>query len=236
MPALTSPGTGSPVFSRNSSTAPPRVAADQAVGGGVLDRVQADRRPRPALLVGAQQRAQVEVGEDVAVEGEEALVELVAELRRRRSGSRPAVPQRLGLGHVADPRPRPARPRRSASRSTSGRKPQARTTSSTPCAAEPLDHVGEEGPVDQRQRRLRHRRGQRPQPRPFAADQDDRLHQLSRALAVGGLDRAADALVLEARRRAAPRSRGSCGRRRSAAAPSAPPPRPSRARRTRATR
>ena len=76
------------------------VALDQAVGGGVLDRVEADRRPRPALCVGAQQRGQVEVGEDVAVQGEEAVVEALAE-RVGGEADRPGGAARLGLDHVA---------------------------------------------------------------------------------------------------------------------------------------
>ena len=63
---------------------------------------------------------------------------------------------------------------------------------------EPLDRVGEEGPVDQRDRRLRHLAGQRPQAGPLAADQDDRLHVARRGRPAGEFPAAADALVLEA--------------------------------------
>ena len=50
-------------------------------------------------------------------------------------------------------------------------------TSSTPWPREPLEHVGDERPVDERDDRLGHGRGQRPQPRALAADEDHRLHQ-----------------------------------------------------------
>ena len=41
---------------------------------------------------------------------------------------------------------------------------------------EPLEHVGEEGAIDERDDRLGHGGGQRPQPRALAADEDDCLH------------------------------------------------------------
>ena len=134
------------------------VAADEAVGRGVLDRMQADRRARPALLV---------VREQGASRSRSVRTSPLRARKRSPSSSPSSVggeadrargAQRLGLGDVADPGRRSARPRRAPRAATSGRKPQASTTSSTPWRGEPLDHVGEEGPVDQGQRRLRHDR------------------------------------------------------------------------------
>ena len=70
------------------------VAADEAVGGGVVDRVQAEGRPRPALLVGGEQRGQVEVGEDVAVQGQEASRSAPSSSAAKRIA--PAVPSGSG--------------------------------------------------------------------------------------------------------------------------------------------
>ena len=43
-------------------------------------------------------------------------------------------------------------------------------------SAQPLDHVGDERPVDERHDGLGDRRGERPQPRALAPRQDQRLH------------------------------------------------------------
>ena len=69
-------------------TSPSLVAAHQAVGGRVLDRVEARashraRAPRAARISAVRSRSV----SDVAVEDEEALAEHAA--RRRRTGSRP---------------------------------------------------------------------------------------------------------------------------------------------------
>ena len=57
MPALISPGAGLAGLLEELEHLAAPVGADQAVGRGVLDRVQPERRPRAALLVGGEQSA-----------------------------------------------------------------------------------------------------------------------------------------------------------------------------------
>ena len=131
--------------------------------------MQADRRRGIPVLVGPQKRAQVEVGEHVAVEGEETILELVPE-GVGGEADRPGGAQRLGLGDVADPHPRPLLLAIESRLQHVGQESAGKHHLGHPVPRQPLDHVGEKGPVDQRQRRLRHVRGQGPQPRPLAAD------------------------------------------------------------------
>ncbi len=56
-------------------------------------------------------------------------------------------------------------------------KPHEITTSSTPWPRSQSSMNDDERAVDERDDRLRHRRGQRPQARPFAAGEDQRLHR-----------------------------------------------------------
>ena len=137
--------------------------------------MQADRRPGAALLVGAHQRREVEVGEDVAVEGEEAVLEAVAE-RVGGEADRPGGAERLGLGDVGDLHPGPLLLVAQRLAQDVGQEAAGEHDLGHPVGGEPLDRVGEEGAVDQRHRRLRHVAGQRPQARSLAADQDNRLH------------------------------------------------------------
>ena len=140
--------------------------------------MQGDGRGGAPLLVGGEQRAQVEVGEDVAVEREEALAEVRAELVGGKA-DRAGGAQRLGLGDVADPRPGALFVAERFAQDV-GQEPTGEDDFLDPVAGQPLDHVGEKGAIDQGQRRLRDGRGQRPEPGPFAADEDDGLHRLSR--------------------------------------------------------
>ena len=110
------------------------------------------------------------------------------------------MPQRLGLGDVADPRPGRS-PLAQRLAQDVGQEPAGKHDLGHAVACQPLDHVGEEGPVDQGQRRLRDRLGQRAQPGAFAADEDDRLHRLSPAgCGHGAVAGPADPLVVESRR------------------------------------
>ena len=113
---------------------------------------------------------EVEVGQHVAVEHEEALVE-----QRLGLLERPARAARLGLldeaqaqpvgravaQHVADAR---------------GQEPARHDDVVDAVRPQPLEHVGDEGPVDERDDGLRDGRRQRPQPRALPADEDDGLH------------------------------------------------------------
>ncbi len=78
-----------------------RVLADEAVRGRVVDRVERERGDRIALGVDAHVLGEVEVGEDVSVQDQEAVGEepLVGGKADRPRGS-----ERLGLLDVADAR------------------------------------------------------------------------------------------------------------------------------------
>ena len=110
----------------------PAGAPDQAVGARVLDRVERQRGHRPALLVRADQRAQVEVGEQVAVQDQEAVAQqpLVGrQAQRARGAQRLGAPRRSGSAGLA------RRPRRAPRAAASAPKPHAITTSVTPWRA-----------------------------------------------------------------------------------------------------
>jgi hypothetical protein len=127
--------------------------ANEAVPGGVGDRVEAEGRPSPALFVRPHQRAQVEVGKDVAVQGDESPLEVVlGEL------DRPGRAPRLGLSQVAQTR---------AAGLAIAELLTQRVWHETagedhllhPMARQPIDHVGDQRPVDERDDRLRDRLG-----------------------------------------------------------------------------
>ena len=131
--------------------------------------MQAQGRGRVALLMCPQQRGEVEVREHVAVEGEEAIVQVVAEhVRRMADGAGGAAP--LGLDDEANRGPRPLLLAGERLAQDVGQEAAGEDHLADAVPGEPLDHVGEEGAVDERQRRLRHGLGQRPQPRPLAPD------------------------------------------------------------------
>ena len=146
-----------------------RIAVHQAVGGGVLDRVQPERRLCAALLVSPQQRGQVEVGEDIAVERQEAVFEAIAELvggKTNRTGGAPS----LRLDHVGDPHPRPLLLTAQRLAQDVGQEAAGEHDLVNAVPGQPLDHVGKKGPVDQSQGGLGNGLGKRPQPRPLASD------------------------------------------------------------------
>ena len=103
----------------------------------------------------AQQRAQVEVGEDVAVKGEKAVLELVAELVGGEA-DRAGGAERLGLDCIADPQPCALFLAGQRLAQHVGQEAAGEDDLAHPVRGEPLDHVGEERPVDQGQGRLRH--------------------------------------------------------------------------------
>ena len=143
-------------------------ASHEAIGGGVVDRMQAESGTGAAPRVSVEQGGQVEVGEDVAVQREEAIVELGAE-RVGGVADRARRAQRARLGDVADPGATVVLvPQRLAQHV--GQEAAGEHHLPHPVPGQPLDHVGEERPVDQRQGGLGHGLGERPQPRPFTSD------------------------------------------------------------------
>ena len=160
--------------------------------------MQAERRPRAALARGRAAGRQVEVGEHVAVEGEEAVVEVGRRARRRQSGSRPRCRAARARPRSGS-RPRPAPPRRPAPRAArragSRRRARPRSRRARPAT-----------------RSCRRGRGGRPGSAPASARSRSAAaaafprRRLGRSPALlgavrrgnGALDGPADALVLEA--------------------------------------
>jgi len=130
--------------------------AHQAVARRVRDGDERQRAGRAGLLVLGDLRAEVEVGEDVAVEHEEALVEeLLGELQRARRAAR------VGL---LDEAQADAEVRAVAEDVADLRRLEAAGHDHVvdPVAAEPFEHVDHHRAVDERDDGLGHRRGQRP--------------------------------------------------------------------------
>ncbi len=124
------------------------VPGDQPVGGGVLDRVQPERDRGPGLLVLAQLRGEVDVGQHVAVEHQKPLVEhRLGELQRSPG------PQRLGLLHVAQPHTE-LRAIAEHRRDPVGHESAGEYRVVDPVALEPLEHVDDERAVHERDDRL----------------------------------------------------------------------------------
>ena len=164
-------------FSTNSVTCAVGGGPHEPVGGRILDRRQRERRRRPGALVLRDLGAEVDVGEDVAVEHEEAVVEQrLGELQRA------AGAERLGLLDVAQAHAE----RRAVAEHVAhagGHVPAGHDDVVDAVAAQPVEHEGDERPVDERDDRLGHGGGQRPQPRALAAGQDERLHQTAASAA-----------------------------------------------------
>jgi len=119
--------------------------------------------------VEAHQRGQVEVGEDVAVEGQEATGKLLGrELDRTRG------PARLGLLDVA----KPGRPTLTEHLAHLVRLESACQHHLVhPMATQPVDHVGEKRAAGERHHRLGDGVGEGTQACALATDQDQRLHR-----------------------------------------------------------
>ena len=135
-------------FSTNSVTASSAVEADEPVGGRVLDRRQRERRARARPLVLRDLRREVDVGEDVAVEHQEALVEQVlGELQRAAGAERPR------LLDVAQPHAEAAAVAEHGAHAV-GHVAARHHHVVDAVAAQPVEHEADERPVDERHDRL----------------------------------------------------------------------------------
>jgi hypothetical protein len=115
-------------------------------------------------------RGDVDVGQDVPVEHQEAVLEQVLGVLQ---GARGAA--RLGL--LDEPQAHPeARAVAEHRLDLRGQEAARHDHVVHAVAGQPLEHEAHERPVDERHDRLRGARGERPQPRPLPADQDDGLH------------------------------------------------------------
>ena len=157
-------------FSTNSVTSPLVARAHEPVGGRVLDRRQRERRRGAGPLVLRDLGGQVHVGQHVAVEHQEALVEQRLGVLERAAGA-----ERPRLLDVAQP---DAEGRAVAEHvaHAAGQVAARHDDVVDAVAAQPVEHEADERAVDERDHRLGHRAGQRPQARALAARQDQRLH------------------------------------------------------------
>ncbi len=113
---------------------------------------------------------QVDVGEHVAVEHQEAFVEhRLGELQRAGGAAR------VGLLDEAQADPEPGAVAEHVA-NAGGEEAAGHDDVLDAVHTQPFEHVRDEGPVDQRHDGLRDRRGQRPQAGALAADEDHGLH------------------------------------------------------------
>ena len=170
-------GASPSAFSRNWLDAPLVVGRHDAVAGRVVDRVERQRHARAGALVLGELGGQVDVGQHVAVEHEQALLEhpLVEREAHRAGGA-----QRLLLDHVAQAHAVvdvAEHPLDAVGHEAAGEDHLVHAV-----AVQPVEHEGQERPPGQRHHRLGGRVGERPQPRALAAGEDQRLHLAPDAL------------------------------------------------------
>src|SRR5436190_15417907 len=143
----------------------------QAVCAGVGDGDERERRPGACLLVLFDLGAEVQIGEDVAVEHHEALVEhRLGELQR------PRRPARFGLLDEAQAQAHGGAVTKHVAHA-GGQKAARHDHVIDAVPAEPLEHEGDEGTVHQRHHRLGNGGGERAQAFALAPHENDRLHQ-----------------------------------------------------------
>ena len=161
-------------FSTNSRTDPSSVAAARARRPtGPRPGTARASRARPSAACAAQLGGDVDVGQHVAVEHQEPLVEhVLGELQRAARAQRPRL---LEVAQAQADRLAVAQHGAHAG----GHVPARHHDVVDAVRAQPVEHERDERPVDQRDDRLRHRGGQRPQPRALATGEDERLHSTS---------------------------------------------------------
>ncbi len=184
------------------------VGRHDAVGRGLLDRGQRDRRPGAHLVVESEQFAEIEVGQDVAVDDDQPLPADPGPLRReadRAGGVEGRLLDGVGERHSRDLAAR-ERCDKGLRAVAEGEHRLAHAV-----AREPLENAGDDRPPRDGEHRLGDVQGQRPQSRALAADEDESPH--------GPLPRRLHVVVVdfdfaEVGRRASWSSTGGGGRRR----------------------
>ena len=161
----------SPGFSRKRWMLLDGVGLDQPVGARILDRRQHDRRLRLALAVQAQDGAEIDLRQHVAVEDDHRLGELVAGI-----ADRAARAERHRLDHVAQANAQPFAVAEDLL-DAAGLVVQAEDgfvdLGNLP---QQVELVVEKGPVEDRNDRLRCVDRQRPQPGTLAPGEQNSLH------------------------------------------------------------
>jgi hypothetical protein len=147
------------------------VRRHQAECASVLDMVQRDRDDGVTPTVGCEHPGEIEVGQDVSVQREERVVpDRVERVDDRAAGS-----ERRGLGDPGDGGVAPPSLDERMERFLEVRRRQDHLVHAV--SGEVVQHVVQDGAVDERQQLLLHRLGERTQPRSEPSDEDDRLHR-----------------------------------------------------------
>ena len=185
-------------------------ALDETEGACVLDVMESDRDGGSARPMALPHRRQVEVRQDVAVEGEERLVPEAVE----HAHDRAAGPEGLPLRDPRDLRATPPRRQERVERVLQVRRGHDHLPDSV--LHEVIEDVVEDRPVDEREERLREGFGEWSHARALSPHEDDRFHPARSAL---DLMRGASVPPARSRRRCRRRRRsgepGSPGRARS---------------------
>ena len=159
---------------------------DHAERRRIVDLRQRDRRLGAARLVELDERADVEVGEHVAVADDQPLVDA---LRREADAAR--GPERLRLLAEAEPGRRTGPPPRwvvgEVLAERLGEVAERKHDVVDAVAREPGELAIEERQVRDRQQPLGRLVGERPEARPLTTDEDDRLHGVLAAGVVGSV-------------------------------------------------
>ena len=178
-----SPEIGSGGFSRNSGDAPGGIRHHEPEGSRVLHVMQCDRRGGALLAMSLEHRRQIQVGQDVAVQGEERLLAEMIE----RVHDRSARPERVALRDPGDRGIATPRLEERVERVFEVRRRHDHLEDAV--GDEMVQDVAEDGPIDEREQRLGHGLRERAEPRPLAAHEDDGLHD-GRPQPRGGTTRA----------------------------------------------
>ena len=150
------------------------LAFDDAVAARIVDLHERDRRRRRARAVQRDERAEVVLGEDVAVQQQER----PGHAAPGREPCRPRRPERLGLDDVLEREPGRCRAPVAEVRDERVRQVAAGEDRALDAGrGELVEQVGEQRAVDERQHRLRRAQRERPQAGAGTADEDDGVHQ-----------------------------------------------------------
>ena len=150
------------------------VGGHHAEGGRIGHRVQGDGPLGPALAMERHQCGQVEVGEHVAVDDDEGLVD-AGEGGGEADGA--GGVQRLGLDRVGQPHAGDPAVRVGLHEGI-GQVAQREDGLVDAVRGEVAEHPLDHGHPDDREHLLGRRERQRPEPRPLAAHEDNRFHYL----------------------------------------------------------
>ena len=170
-PGVDIPGDRIDGFLQELQDAAPFVRRHQAERARIFDVVQRDRDDGVMFPVGREHPGEIEVGQDVPVQGEEGIVPD----HTQRVDDRPTGSERRGLGDPGDDGVAPSSLDERMERFLEVRGRQDHFVHAV--TREVVQDVVKDGAVDERQQLLLHRLGERTQPGSEPPDEDDRLHR-----------------------------------------------------------